>query len=276
MGFSDRLNNGWKLTDSSFSILKKNKQLIIFPIITGISFLLVLGTFITGLLALNGWDFKGLEPDRSGSDYYFLLFCYYLVNYFVIVFFNMALIHCTRLYFKGEEPTVRKGINFSLSRMGVIFTWAVFAATVGTILRAIQDKVGFIGKIIVGLIGIAWGISTFFVMPVLAYEDIGPVDAVKRSASLMKQKWGETLTATFSFGAVQFLAIFAAIIPLWLIGAFISIPLAVVLGLLYLLATMAIMSAVRTIFIAAVYETINDRPVKEFESAGLNDLFIQK
>jgi len=276
MSFSDRLSNGWKLTNSSFSVLKKNKQLIIFPIITGLSLLLVLGSFFTGLLAMSGWDFKGIQIDKSSSGYYVFIFCYYVINYFVIVFFNMALIHCARLYFNGEEPTISKGINFSLSRIGVIFTWAVFAATVGTILKAIQDRVGFVGKIIAGLIGIAWGISTFFVMPVIAYEEMGPVDAVKRSANLMKQKWGETLTATFSFGIVQFLAMLAVGIPLWLIGAFISIPVAVVLGLLFLLTMLAVMSAARTIFIAAAYETMNNRPVKEFESSTLDGLFIQK
>lgn len=276
MGFSDRLSNGWKLTNSSFSVLKKNKQLIIFPIITGISLLFVLGSFFTCLLGANGWRIAGLDPENAGTGYYFFLFIYYVANYFVIVFFNVALIHCARLYFNGEEPSISKGINFSLKRIGVIFTWSLFAATVGTILRVIQDNAGFIGKIIIGLIGIAWSISTFFVLPVIAYEDSGPIDSVKRSASLMKQKWGETITASFSFGIVQFLSMIAVALPLILIGMFISGPLAIVLGALFFLAMLAVMSAVRTIFIAAVYETVNNRPVKEFELETLDSLFIQK
>src|SRR6186713_1810797 len=121
MGFSERLENGWTLTKTSFSVLKKNKQLIFFPIMSGLSLLLVIGTFVTGMLASNGWDVDRLFPEESNSAYYFYLFIYYIINYFVIVFFNMALIHCVRLYFQGEEPTIRSGINFSLSRMGAIF-----------------------------------------------------------------------------------------------------------------------------------------------------------
>ncbi len=274
MGFFDRLSNGWRLTQGSFSILKENKQLIIFPIITFVSLLLVMGSFIVGLLALKGWDIEGLQMERS--NYYLILFGFYVVNYFVIVFFNTALIHCARLYFNGEEPTISKGLNFSISRIGVIFTWALFAATVGTILKSIQDKAGFLGKIIVGIVGIAWGISTFFVLPIIAYEEVGPFEALKRSANLMKEKWGESLGSSFSFGFIQFILFIAAIIPLSLIGAYLSIPLAVALGVLYFSVVLTIMSAVRNIFIAAVYETINHRPVKEFETTSIDDLFIQK
>ena len=274
MGFLDRLSNGWRLTQGSFSILKENKQLIVFPIITFFSLALVTGSFIVGLFAIEGWDFQDLQLDRT--TYYLILFGFYVVNYFVIVFFNTALIHCARLYFNGEELTIAKGINFSISRIGAIFTWALFAATVGTILRIIQDNVKLIGKIIVGIIGITWGVSTFFVLPVIAYEEVGPFDAVKRSASLMKEKWGESIGSSFSFGAIQFVLFLIAIIPLTLFGAFINAPIAIALGLLYFSVVLTVMSAVRAIFIAAVYETVNHRPVKEFESTSLDDLFIQK
>ena len=276
MGFSERLSNGWELTISSFKVLNKNKQLIIFPIITGISLLLVIGSFVTAFYAVQGWDSELLNPERGASGYYLILFAFYIVNYFIVVFFNMALIHCARLYFRGEEPTIGKGISFSLNRIGTIFTWAVVAATVGTILKAVQDRAGFLGKIIIGLIGIVWSISTFFVLPVLAYEEIGAIDAVKRSADLMKKKWGESLAATFSFGAVQLLAIIAAIIPLLIIGYFINGVVAGIIGVLYMLCLVAVMSAVRTIFIAAVYETVNNNPVNEFQSAALDSLFISK
>ncbi len=90
------------------------------------------------------------------------MFAYYIVNYFIVVFFNMALIHCTSLYFKGEEPSIRKGIGFSVSRIGVIFSWAVLAGSVGALLKIIQKNVGSRGKIITGLIGVVWSVATFF------------------------------------------------------------------------------------------------------------------
>ncbi|RYF86061.1 MAG: hypothetical protein EON98_04810 [Chitinophagaceae bacterium] len=182
MSFFERLSNGWKIAMSSFKVLKENKQLIVFPIFSGISLIILSGLFSVGILAAVDWDIDNLNPD--GFVQYLLLFGFYLINYFVVVFFNMALIHCTRLYFRGEEVTVEKGLKFSMSRIGVILSWAVFAATVGTILKAIQENAGIFGKIITGLIGIVWNIAVFFVVPVIAYEGLGPIAAFKRSSSL--------------------------------------------------------------------------------------------
>ncbi|MFM9945870.1 MAG: DUF6159 family protein [Bacteroidia bacterium] len=276
MSFFDRLSNGWELTMSSFTVIKKNKQLLVFPIITGLALVLVIGSFFTAIIGLNNWDFKILDGEISETNFYMILFGYYVVNYFIIVFFNMALVHCARLYFQGEEPSVAEGIKFSMTRIGAIFSWAIFAATIGTILKAIQENVGFVGKIITGIIGIAWGISTFFVMPIIAYENVGPMEAVKRSALLMKNKWGESLGATFSFGVVQFVAILILAIPVVIIGLFIHPIIAVIIGLLGFFIILTVSSAASTIFIAAVYETVNDRPVKEFESEALDSLFIGK
>jgi hypothetical protein len=204
MSFFDRLSNGWRLAMSSFKILKANQQLIIFPILSGISLVLIIGSFFTVSLANAGWDPDNIS-EVSSAGYYILVFLFYLVNYFVVVFFNMALIHCSRLYFRGEEATVAAGLRFSMSRIGAIFSWAVFAATVGLILKAIQENSGIIGRIITGIIGIVWSVATFFVVPVIAYEDLGPIGAVKRSTQMMKEKWGQSLGAGFSFGLISFL-----------------------------------------------------------------------
>lgn len=199
MNIFDRLSNGWKISITSLKVLRANKQLIIFPILSGISLLLILGSFFTIVLAGAGWNMDQVqESDRNAVGYLFL-FLYYLVNYFVVVFFNMALIHCTHLYFKGEEVSVEAGIRFSMSRIGAIFGWSVFAATIGMILRLLSENFGTVGKIIIGLIGVVWSIATFFVVPVIAYENVGPIDAFKRSADMMRQKWGRKNWRRFQF-----------------------------------------------------------------------------
>src|SRR6185369_17256862 len=115
-----------------------------------------------------GWDVDEIkEPGRTTGILY--LFFYYLINYFIVVFFNTALTHCTRLYFKGEEVTIEKGIRFSFSRIGAIFLWSMFAATIGTILRLLEENAGWLGKLVISLIGVVWSIATFFVVPILAY-----------------------------------------------------------------------------------------------------------
>jgi hypothetical protein len=260
MSFFDRLSNGWKISMNSFKVLKENKQLVIFPILSGISLLLILGSFVTVVLAAAGWNVDAVnEPGETTSILY--LFLYYLVNYFVVVFFNTALVHCSRLYFHGEEVTIEKGLRFSMSRIGTIFAWSMFAATVGTILR---------------LIGVIWSIATFFVVPVIAYENAGPLEAFKRSSQLMKEKWGESIAAGFSFGLVQIVALIVVGVPLFIIGALVHPVIGIILAALGALIVMAIISAAQTIFISAVYHNVTGDPVKQFNQQMIDSLFEPK
>ena len=158
-------------------------------------------------------------------------------------------------------------------RIGAIFYWSLFAATIGFGLRMLQDNLGTLGKIITGLIGIVWSIATFFVVPIIAYENLGPIDAFKRSTKLMKEKWGESLGSTFSFGLLQLVAFVLVCVPLYVVGLIIHPLVAIGLAMLGVFFVMAVMSAARTIFISAVYHNINGDPVKQFKENFTENLF---
>jgi hypothetical protein len=275
MSFFDRLSNGWKIALNSFKILGANKQLIIFPVLSGLSLLLIIGSFFTVILGAAAWDIDNIA-DPGTITSYLLIILFYVVNYFVVVFFNMALIHCTRLYFKGEEVTIEKGLRFSLSRIGVIFSWSLFAGTVGALLKIIQEESGIIGKIVTGVLGVVWSIATFFVVPVIAYENLGPIAAFKRSSQLMKQKWGESLGATFSFGLIQFIAMVVTGLVLFFVGSLIHPLAGIALGVLGIFIVITIMSAAQTIFVSAVYHDATDEPVIHFTKGLIDDLFVSK
>lgn len=275
MSFFTRLSNGWQISMNSFKVLRENKQLILFPLLSGISMILVMGSFLVAMLGISGWDFDRVE-EHNDWVYISITFLYYLINYFVVVFFNVALTHCTRLYFHGEEVTIRKGIDYSISRIGAIFSWAIFAATVGTILKYLEDNAGWVGRIIIGILGIAWSVTTFFVVPVIAYENLGPLGAFKRSAKLMKNKWGESAAATFNFTIIQVLAILLISLPLLIFGMAIHPIVGIALGLLSAFVIMAILSATQTIFISAIYHNINGDPVQHFNDQFVENLFVHK
>lgn len=276
MSFLDRLSNGWTLAMNSFKVLKENKQLIIFPLLSGISLLLVIGSFFTGLLAANGWNIDNVGEEQSNVTIYAIGFLFYVANYFVIVFFNMALVHCTRLYFRGEEVTIRAGLQFSFSRIGAIFSWAVFAAIVGTILKAIQEESGALGKIITGILGVVWAVATFFVVPIIAYENVGPIEAFKRSSRMMKEKWGESLGATFSFGIIKLIAMLGIGALFFIIGSLIHPIAGIVLASVGIFSVIAIISASEMIFVSAVYHNINGDPVAHFNQQAIDNLFVSK
>lgn len=274
MTFMNRFSNGWTIAANSFKVLKENRQLILFPILSGISMIVIVASFFTAVLGFNGWNIDNVQENSRVAGYA-ILFAFYIVNYFVIVFFNMALIHCTSLYFKGEEVTVRKGIDFSMSRIGSIFAWAVFAGIVGGILKIIQENVGSLGKIITGLIGVVWSIATFFVVPVIAYENLSPIAAFKRSASLMKEKWGERIGAGFSFFLINLVSVAAIGVVALVIGS-VNVIAGVFVGVLGVLLLMTIMSAVKTIFISSIYHNINGDPVELYNQQFIDNLFEYK
>lgn len=275
MNFFDRLSNGWTITKNSFAVLQKNRQLIIFPILSSVSLLLVIGVFVLGIAASAGWDVEYINTDNQLMNYA-LLFGFYVVNYFIVVFFNMALIHCSKLYFQGEEVSVSIGLKFSASRIGVILSWALFAATVGTILKIIQENTGIVGKIITGLLGIVWGITTFFVVPIIAYENLGPVDAFKRSTQLMKEKWGESLASTFSLGLMQTIIFLVLAIPVFFIAVYVNMILGVLIGIVAGFIVFAVFSAAETIFISSVYHNITGKLNDHFDQQLVDSLFQPK
>jgi hypothetical protein len=275
MSFMDRLSNGWKLSMSSFRVLQKNKQLVIFPLLSSLALLVVVGLFLGGFLAANNWDLEQLGTLENAGGLA-LLFTAYLVNYFVIVFFNVALVYCARIYFTGQKPTVSQGLQFSISRLGAIFQWAIMAAVVGTLLRVVEEESGVVGRIISGIIGVVWSIATFFVVPVLAYENVSPFGAIKRSGQLMRKKWGESLAATFSFGAVQIIGLILVVVPLFLLGNLLSLPVGVALAVLGGFVIVAIVTAAQNIFISAVYHEVQGEPVADFDSETLDGIFMTR
>lgn len=275
MGFFDRMARGWEISMSSLKVLNANKQLIIFPLLSALSLCLIAGSFIYALIADSAFSFIDFAHISTGV-FYIIMFAFYIVNYFIIVFFNMALMHCARLYFQGQEVSVSQGLQFSVSRLGRIFSWALFAATVGILLKIVQDNLGWLGKIITGLVGFVWSLSIFFVIPILAYEDLGPTEAVARSAQMMKDKWGESLGATFSFGIINLIgfALFGVL------GISVSSLINETAGILLFaggaVMTILITNTMNSIFISAVYNNINGNINAYYNQQMLDGLFESK
>lgn len=276
MSILNKLSKGWQIAKNSLQVLQQNKQLVMLPIISSTALLLILVSF--GVTAVYGFNlFDGNNGQQTNRLFVYTgIFVYYLINYFVVVFFNVALMHCAKLYFNGQKPTVQQGIQFSITKLSSIFKWALFAATVGTILKAIQEESGSIGKIITGLIGMVWSIATFFVIPIIAYENVGPIEAFKKSSAMMKQKWGESAGATFSLGLIQLLSIVVIAVPLFFIGSTIHIAVGITLALLAVFIIVSIISAAQSIFVSAVYHNIQGNPVENFNNHLIDHLFETK
>lgn len=248
-----KIANTWSLMGASWELLKKDKEILVFPLLSGLSCLLVLLSFALPLF------FSGALAEKSDLAqpfYYGVLFLFYVLNYFVITFFNSAIIACAAIRMAGGDPTVADGFKAAMERLPLILGWAALAATVGIVLRMIEDRSEILGKIVAGLLGMAWTMTSFLVIPILVLERKGPVDALKASAKYFKRSWGEQITSNFSFGLVFFLLSLGGI-PLILIGLFSGImPLMVVfvaLAVLYWIALSLVQTALQSIFQTALY-----------------------
>jgi hypothetical protein len=191
--------------------------------------------------------------------YYGMLFLFYVCTYSVAFFFNAALAACAVASMHGEELSIAGGLRAAFARLPLIVGWGVLSATVGLVLRIIEDRSRTVGQIIAGLLGLAWSLMTFLVVPIIVVEQMGPLKAVKRSTAMLKRTWGEQVIGNFSFGLVFGLLAIPALIA---VGAGVALlgsgsvvgPLVLVAGgVVYLVALGLVQATLAEVFRAALY-----------------------
>jgi hypothetical protein len=272
----NRIKNSWELIKASASVLASDKELLVFPLISSIGVLIVSLTFFVPL-ALSGL-LGSMSSKVPGAQLlgFIVLFVFYVFQYFVIIFSNSALVGAALIRLNGGDPTLGDGFRIALSHIGSIFGYAVISATVGTLLRMLAERNNTLGRLVISLIGLAWNIATFLVLPILVIEDLGPLDAIKRSVSLLKKTWGEQLAGTIGLSFV---------FSLITIGAFVaSVPfiiisltnqfywLAIIIGILLIFGLSIvglINGALSGIFTAAVYRYAVEGETSEYFPAEL-------
>lgn len=253
----ERISYTMGLMRSSWDVLKKDKELLFFPLLSSICCLLVLASFALPLWGTGYWQ-PPAQDASLGTEigYYSVLFAFYFVNYFVVVFFNSAIIACAVKRMQGGDPTVRDGLRAAAARWHLIVGWALISATVSTVLRIIEDRSSWVASIVAGLLGMAWSVVTFLAVPVMVVEQTGPVDTFKRSASLLRDTWGQQIVGRFGFGLVFTLLALPGIIPVavgGIAGGMVGAIIGGAITLIYLLALGLVQSVLHAVFQAAVY-----------------------
>ena len=267
---------------ASWEVLKQDKELLFFPLFSAIGCVLVLASFAMPILATTDLQAAsesaaaGTMEALSASDgkisaeqvmYMLGLFAFYCCNYFVIIFFNAGLIACAEIRMEGGDPTVGDGLRAAWARLPAILGWSVLAATVGLVLRMIEERSSLVGKIVAGLLGMAWSITSFLVVPILVIENEGPVSALKRSASMLKTTWGEQIIGNFSFGLIFILLALPGIFLL-ITGFMVSSVALIVVAILFFIAISLAQTALQGIFQAALYLYMRDGQAPEGFEAG--------
>jgi hypothetical protein len=255
---SGRFTRSLELARASFAVVRADKELMLLPVMSVFALLLILGSLAVPVAVLGGFGAGAAAGDSPASLAAALIF--YVATWFVALYFNAALVGAAMIRMDGGNPTLGDGLRIAWERKGRILGYALIAATVGLVLRAIEERVGWLGALVVKLVGAAWAVATFLVVPVLVTRDVGPLAAVKESAELLRETWGENIIGNFGLGLV-----FAAAYLAWIVvcavalylagqtGAIVLVGAVVLIGVTVLLALSALQATMQGVYAAALY-----------------------
>lgn len=253
-----RIGRGWELTKVSLGVLNKDKEILFLPVLSGIFSVLIFGLiFIPGLLV---WVFGEtsnlyLFGSEEGNELFIYLFYFiaYVAMTFVLVFFNAAVIGCARVRLEGDDPTLGDGLRIASKKLPQLFLWALISGTVGLVFRAFRKRMRLFSR----LFEFAWGLITFFVVPVILFENVSVTKSIGRSKDVITKTWGEAFVGRLGMGVIFFLlGILGLIFPIG--GYFINGETGLLVGalilLVYWMILLVIYSAANGVLTAALYQ----------------------
>jgi hypothetical protein len=258
-------NRSWAIARTSFGLIGKDKEMLWFPVLSGIFSLLFAAALLVPTFVLQLLERTGRAHLVVGPAQYAVLFVTYFGLSFIATFFNVCVVHTTRVRLSGGDATFLDSIKFALSRAHLIAAWSAVSATVGLLLRgldSIAERLGPIGRILLAILrsilASAWAILTVFVVPAMVYKDLGPFAAIGDSMSTLKKAWGESLVRYYGLGLVTFVCMipcFALVLAgVFVMGSAPPVGLAlIVLGVLGSLVVGLIFGVANTVFNTVLY-----------------------
>ena len=276
-----RLSRGWSMAKASFAVLKKHPKLAILPAMSGAIFLAIVGLILASLMpqlgannGATGSIWRHLGDAQAGNIWFYLsAFAVAFVLSSIAIFFNVALIHCALRAHAGEQPSIRSGLAAAVGLLPHILGWAFIATTVGVLLSMLQDAIenylGFLGKLLGGLLQLSWAVITYFVVPVLVVEKVGPVTAIKRSSEILHAKWGESLAGEARIGLLGGLfVILSALIFVGGLALVLSSGMKAIAGLGVILMAIGAVAGITTMVIVQTLSTIFQSGVYLYATTG--------
>jgi len=272
-----RMSRGWSMAKASFAVLRQYPKLAILPAMSGAIFLVIIGAILATLMPQLGgpssiWRLLGDAKSQSFL-FYVAAFGVFYVMTAVMIFFNVALIHCALRAHAGEKPSIRAGLASAVGLLPQILGWALVTTTVGIILNmitdALQNYLGFLGSFLGGLLEVSWAVVTYFVVPVLVTEKVGPVTAVKRSTAILRAKWGESLAGEARIGLIGGLFfILSALVFFGGLALVLGKGAAAVAGLGVLLMAIGAFGAIGTVVVVQTLSSIFQAGVYLYATTG--------
>jgi hypothetical protein len=266
-----RIRRGWALTKKSWGVLRGHPELIRFPLYGGVATILM-------AIVVVGPGLYLIDDGKLAPGAPLVIVGLYLLA-LVGTYFSVGLAACADMIFHGREARYADGAAVARGRFGKGAGWALVSTVIGTITAVLQEQGGIAGAIFGRLLQLGWSLISFLAVPVIAIEGTGPIETLKRSASVFRQRWGEQITGNVAIGGIVLLIglvpgliLSAGGVLLWATSG-VGGAVLVGLGVIVFAVAMLVQSALSVIFGVALYrfalagETVGGFTADEFESA---------
>jgi len=276
-GIFRTFSNTWSITKTSMVVLRKDKELLVFPLLSFLFVGVVVGIAAAVFLALGTFDrldTTGSEAELEAGDVVVgvlaVFFALIVINYF-----NAALMGAARHRLKGGDPNVWTGFAAVNKNISGVIGWAFISTIIFIALTYARSvaKDNFIARIVIDILGAVWAYMTFFVVPILIVEGCGPIEAIKRSKGYFRKTWGEQLVSGFGFGILRVIAMIPGVVLGVAIGS-ISPVAGIIVAIPLVVLGMAVVNALEGIFKMALYElVVEDVKPQFFAETTLRDAY---
>ena len=242
----DSLRRGVRLARQSWWVLRQDLELCVL-IVAGLvtQAALFLGVFF---LLARRWpaanDFRGLHLA--------MWFPLLALSSLPPAFANTAVVAGAKTRLEGDDPSLASSLRCAWQRRWRIVAWALMASTIGFLLQAIAERLKLGGRVASALIGLGWAVASMLVVPVIVCEDRPPLDALRRSSTLIRGRWGEGLGGVSAFGALIVL-LTIPVTAIIIVAAAISPAFAITVGMVAFIALLTITGAMQSVFSLALY-----------------------
>ena len=276
-----RISNTWRLAKVSWSVLKKDRELLWMPVLSFLASAVVIAVVLAlTFLTSSTESSHGQNTMEFNPAMVVVYVAAALVLGVIAVFFNGALVAGAHERLTGGDPTVRSAIGRAFARIPGLVPWAIITTTVGLVLQALRERAGWLGRIVTSLLEMAWEVVTFLTVPAIVIDDLGAVAGLKQSASLLRRTWGENIAARVGFGILGFVLIIPAAL---VAGLFIAsgwqllMAVGIIVAAAWVAVVMVVLTALNAVFQTALYlyATTGTAP-SGFEEAPLAETFVHK
>ena len=276
-----RIRNTWQLAKTSWAVLKKDRELLWIPVLSFLaSAAVIVVVLVLTFLTLSTTSSHGDTTMELNPAMIVVFLVGAMLLGIISVFFNGALVAGAHERLTGGDPTVRSAVGRAFSRIPGLVPWALITTTVGLVLQALRDRAGWLGRIVTHMLAMAWEVVTFLTVPAIVIDNLGPIEGLKRSASLLRQTWGENIAARVGFGLLGFVLILPAVAVAALFiasGWQVLMAVGLIAAAAWVVVVVVVLTALNAIFQTALYlYATTGMPPSGFEQAPLAQTFVHK